>query len=135
VTETDAPHGALSEIKMKLHEKAEETQREVAQMVKSVERVVVQPVMIKPGSVLCQPCMAERVMQVGDSGYDVQSCPQHRVQMWCHIDMLAARCLPTADPDGLGDVCYEIEMSTNCGSGRLGRCLLRDRGGRRRRAL
>ncbi|CAL1128652.1 unnamed protein product, partial [Cladocopium goreaui] len=115
VTETDAPHGALSEIKMKLHEKAEETQREVAQMVKSVERVVVQPVMIKPGSVLCQPCMAERVMQVGDSGYDVQSCPQHRVQMWCHIDMLAARCLPTADPDGLGDVCYEIEVGEEGG--------------------
>lgn len=116
VTETNAPHGALSEAKIKLHAKAEETKREVVHMVKTVERVLVQPVMIKPGSVLCQPCTAELVtLQVGDSGYDVQCCPQHRVQMWCHIDMLAARCLPTADPDGLGDVCYEIEVGEEGG--------------------
>ena len=85
---------------------------EVAQdvLVKGIQPSKKKCLMVKPGSVLCQPCMAERVLQVGDLGADVKCCVKNRVQVWCHIDMLAARCLPAADKDGVADVTYEIRV-------------------------
>lgn len=85
-------------------------QSHMGDLVNSIQPSKKKCLMVKPGSVLCQPCMADRVLQVGDLGADVQCCVKNRVQVWCHIDMLAARCLPAADKDGVADVTYEIRV-------------------------
>lgn len=92
--------------------------KELAKKMEVMEELVVtskgKALMTKPGSVLCQPCTGERILQIGHPGTEVKRSKQpplkDRKEVYCHIDMLTARCLPAADEDGLCDVSYEIRV-------------------------
>eukprot|EP00930_Biecheleria_cincta_P066633 TRINITY_DN5283_c0_g3_i1.p1 TRINITY_DN5283_c0_g3~~TRINITY_DN5283_c0_g3_i1.p1 ORF type:complete len:2707 (+),score=404.80 TRINITY_DN5283_c0_g3_i1:200-8320(+) len=91
-------------------------------VVKPVDVKMMLPQVTQPVSVICQPCTGQHgtVLQKGSPGervrYHLEPRPEDRNgntvlrDVYCHVDILAARSLTEADEDGLADPCYQIRV-------------------------
>ena len=64
---------------------------------------------IKAGNMCCSSTIVNRASRGTEVSVD-RADPDSVRTVWCHLDVLAARDIPSTDPDGLCDPCYQVNV-------------------------